>query len=306
VPRLYLVIALICAAGVSARGPQAGVAGTADPADGRRLRVATYNIHFGNDERDRYNLQRTVDTIAALDVDVIGVQEVVRNHATYRCDDQPAQIAAGLRRATGKSWTYVYVNEWVTEKRECLHSGRGDDIETEGLAFFAPAASLDVDYVRLWHTRLGLRARVPAAPEVSVVVTHLASSAANLDDRIRQVEVLAPWTERQGPLRILMGDFNAPPQAAEIQPLFAAHRDAWVDARQRGRTLGPRDGSTRPNKESRIDYVTYTPSPALHLESVEVIDTSGLLSPWEASDHRPVVATFRLPSKKAQVREPRD
>ena len=258
------------------------------------LRVATYNMHFGNDARDRYNLQRTIDTLAGLKADLIGVQEIVRNHELYRCDDQPAQVAAGLRRATGRPWTYVYVNEWVTEQRGCLDSRRGDDIETEGLAFFAQAPSLEVDYVRLWHTRIGLRVRVPQAPQIAVVVTHLASSAANRDDRIRQVATLAPWVEAQGPLRILMGDFNAEPEAAEIQPLFAGQRDAWTEAARHGRARGPQDGSTRPHKSSRIDYVTYTPAPQLRLESIEVVDTSSLLNPWEASDHRPVVATFRV------------
>lgn len=292
--RLLVPLALVCVAAVAAPRSEALRDAAQGHHPGRQLRVATYNMHFGSDARDRYNLQRTIDTLAAFDADVIGVQEIVRNHAKFRCDDQPAQIAAGLRRATGRTWTYVYVNEWVTEERECLRSGRGDDIETEGLAFFAQAPWMDVDYIRLWRTRLGLRVRVPQAPNVPIIVTHLASSAAMRDDRIRQVASLAPWAERQGPLRILMGDFNAEPHAPEIQPLFAGQRDAWLDASRSGRATGAANGSTRPHKPSRIDYVAYTPAAQLRLDRVEVVDTSGALHPWEASDHRPVVATFTI------------
>ena len=35
-------------------------------------------------------------------------------------------------------------------------------------------------------------------------------------------------------------------------------------------------------------------APHLRLESVEVVRTAGVFQPWEASDHRPLVATFRL------------
>jgi endonuclease/exonuclease/phosphatase family metal-dependent hydrolase len=294
-PRLLTASALIAILLVSS-GALYGCARThADTHQGgRRLRVATYNIHFGSDERERYNMQRTVDTLAALDADLIGVQELLRNHAQYRCDDQPAQLAEGLRRATGKRWRYVYINEWVTEQRDCLEAGRGDDVETEGLGFFTSEPPLDVDYVRLWHTRIGVRARIPSAPEVSVIVTHLANAARNLGDRIKQIETLVPWSVQQGPTRILMGDFNASPMAAELSPITAIYRDAWAEAAARGTARGVRSGSTRADGQSRIDYVMYTPTVGLQLEAVDVVDTSGLLHPWEASDHRPVVATFRL------------
>lgn len=40
------------------------------------LRAASYNIHHGADARDRLDLGRTAETLAALDADVIGLQEV--------------------------------------------------------------------------------------------------------------------------------------------------------------------------------------------------------------------------------------
>ena len=292
-PRLLVVLCLLTVIAGCRVAAESGAAGGAG-APGRSLRVATYNVHFGSDERERYNLQRTVDVLASLDADLIGAQELLRNHAQYRCDDQPAQIAEGLRRATGRPWRYVYVNEWVTENRECLEAGLGDGVETEGLAFFTAEPSLDVDYVRLWHTRIGLRARIPKAPDVSVIVTHLAHSAVNLSDRRQQIDQLVPWSGEQGPFRVLMGDFNAAPGSPELAPVTAMYRDAWADAAETGKARGVTDGSTRPGRSSRIDYVMYTPAARWRIDAVDVVDSSGWLQRWEASDHRPVVATFRL------------
>jgi endonuclease/exonuclease/phosphatase family metal-dependent hydrolase len=256
------------------------------------FRVMTMNIQMGSDSDDYYELARVIDTIADIGPDLVGIQEVVRNHVEYRCDDQPALLAEGLRRRTGRPWEHVYRKEWNTQKRECLESGRGDEWETEGLAFLAPEAFVEVAHVKLPHSRIGLMARVASAPEVPVVVTHLASSAANRHQRVSQIEALLPWAEGYG-AGILMGDLNAEPNAPELLPILARYGDAWLDASRRGAARGVRSGWTRPDRDSRVDYVMYAPAAALALESVEVVDTSSILRRTEASDHRPVVAVFR-------------
>lgn len=250
---------------------------------------------MGVDARGRYDLPRIADSIAEVQPQLVGVQEISRNHAVYNCDDQPALIAARLTRITGRTWHHVYVKEWDTRKRECVDGGRGDEHETEGLAFFAPAPLMSVEHVRLWNSRLGLSARVAAAPDVDIVVTHLSSSTANVKDRTRQVEKLLPWAAARGDTRVLMGDLNADADAPELAPLFASYRDAWADAASQAKAFGIRSGSTRPGAESRIDFVLHT-GVGLTLDSVEVVNTSGLLG-TEASDHRPVVATFRIATR---------
>src|SRR4051794_38653227 len=102
------------------------------------LKVMTFNIQHGIDGSSKYNLQRAIDTIAKIQPDLVGLQEVTRNHPYYNCDDQPAKIAEGLKAATGRAWSVVYQKEWYTPNVECKESGRGDDRETEGLAFLAP------------------------------------------------------------------------------------------------------------------------------------------------------------------------
>jgi endonuclease/exonuclease/phosphatase family metal-dependent hydrolase len=284
---LLLIVVPVALMGASGQRP------TAEFRAAPTFRVATFNIHKGADRPGLYDLDQTIDLIQHLDADLVGVQEVLRNHAGFSCDDQPALIAEGLRRRTGLPWTYVYAQSWVTEDRRCLTRGSGDAVETEGVAFFTPGRILDSSWVRLSEGRVGLAVRVASMPDVPVIVTHLAASRQNQAGRSRELGKLLPWAARQGP-GLLMGDLNARPDAGELVPVLAQYRDAWADAAERGDAYGVLSGSTRPGRRvSRIDYVFYAPNVDLTLESVEIVDPSTLPELDGVSDHFPVVATFR-------------
>jgi endonuclease/exonuclease/phosphatase family metal-dependent hydrolase len=255
------------------------------------FRVATWNIHKGADRRGTYHLQKTIDAIASFDADVVGLQEVMRNQLESNCDDQAALIADGLRRRTGRPWTHVFVKAWVSDKRYCQERGRGDDVEVEGVAFFAPGPIVATEWTRLPESRVAAGVRVASLPDVPVVVTHLAPNREHQALRVRQFASLLPWTSQRGG-GILIGDLNAEPDASELAPVFARYRDAWAEASPHGKTRGFATGQTRPHRVSRIDYVLYAPQVPLTLETVEAVDTSAL-GFGEVSDHNPVVATFR-------------
>jgi endonuclease/exonuclease/phosphatase family metal-dependent hydrolase len=255
------------------------------------LRVATFNIHKGAPRRGPYDLERTIDAIHRLGVDLVGVQEAMRNDPAFGCDDQPALIANGLSRRSGLRWTYVHAPAWITQDRRCATQGRGDDVATEGLAFFTREHILESSVVRLNEGRVGLVVRLSRFPQVPIVVTHLAANRQNQPDRVREIGVLLPWAKRFGP-GILVGDFNAEAQASELAPLMTSYLDAWPEAAARGAARGVANGATRPNGRSRIDYVLYAPRTDLALESMEVVDTV-TLGLGEVSDHHPIVATFR-------------
>jgi endonuclease/exonuclease/phosphatase family metal-dependent hydrolase len=262
-----------------------------DPA--RTFRVATFNIHKGADRKGHYDLDRTIDAIRSLDVDLIGLQEAMRNHPDFNCDNQPELIAEGLRRRTGRPWTHVQARAWAIEDRQCLSRGRGSDAASEDLAFISASPVLSSRTVRLSEGRVGLAVRVAAMPDVPVIVTHLAANRQNQQDRIRELAVLLPWAAQQGP-GILVGDLNAQPDAEELRPVMARYRDAWAEAAAGGRAGGITSGSTRPGgRVSRIDYVLYDAGQALALDSAAVIDVTALSTAGEVSDHFPVVATFR-------------
>jgi endonuclease/exonuclease/phosphatase family metal-dependent hydrolase len=257
------------------------------------FRVATFNIHKGADRRGHYDLERTIAVIQRLNVDVIGVQEAMRHHPDFTCDDQPARIAAGLRRRTGRPWTHVSAKAWMTSDRRCLTDGRGSDAASEDLAFISASPIVASSVVRLSEGRVGLAVRVAAMPQVPVVVTHLAANRENQRHRVQELSVLLPWAERHGP-GLLIGDLNAQPDSQELRPVLARYHDAWALAAARGRIAGVRSGSTRPGRRvSRIDYVLYDPRLNLALDSVEIVDVSSDSEWGEVSDHHPVVAAFR-------------
>src|SRR5579871_81230 len=263
---------IVAFAGSLLFAPKSGVR-----ADTRVLRVMTFNIQHGIDGSHKYNLQRAIDVIARVQPDIVGLQEVTRNHPYYNCDDQPARIAAGLRSATGRPWAIAYEQEWFTPNVECRDSGRGDGKETEGLAFLAPVDALGpTKTTPLPVSRIALAVRLASAGGLPIVVTHLASGKQNGEARRKEIDALLHWTEALGPTAILMGDFNAPPDDEVMRPVLALFRDAGGEA-----THGAQ----------RIDYVLYR-GPGLSLEKVEAVETASWFGA-AASDHKPLLATFR-------------
>jgi endonuclease/exonuclease/phosphatase family metal-dependent hydrolase len=286
--------AVIAAAGLAcgpskATAPTAQAAATAATASASQIRVMTFNIQHGLNNDGAYDLQWAIRTIAALNPDIVGVQELTRNHPSYKCEDQPARIAQGLTAATGRPWSYIYKAEWTTQINDC----KGDTPETEGNGFFAPHQISEAGSVSLWNGRNGLETILTAGRSVPIITTHLQSGVQpeNSSDRMRQLGALLPWTAGQGAYRILVCDCNANPDSPEYAQLRAMYRDAWADAVAAGTANGRMDGIT--HKHSRIDYVFFQPGDALELASMENVETPSLIG-LEASDHRPQLAVFRI------------
>src|SRR5262249_31048332 len=114
----WLVAVVVVAPGFACGGTRSdspNPVGASAPSSNRapvQLKVMTFNIQHGIDGTDRYNLQRAIDTIARVRPDIVGLQEVTRNHPFYACDDQPARIASGVAAATGQHWDVAYEQEW--------------------------------------------------------------------------------------------------------------------------------------------------------------------------------------------------
>jgi endonuclease/exonuclease/phosphatase family metal-dependent hydrolase len=253
----------------------------------------TFNIQHGLDAAGRYRLQGAIDVISRLQPDIVGLQEVTRNHPSYNCDDQPERLRSGVQQATGRQWSVVYEREWFTPDRSCLDRGVGNDVETEGLAFLASDSLVGTQFLPLANTRLGLASKSGAVP-VPIVVTQLASGNAGFADRAAQLSQLLPWASQLGSPRILMGDMNSQPVTGELGSLAGEYRDAWTDALAAGLARGVITGDTRV-RGGRIDYVFYVGGTSVEVESAEIVDTAALLGvTTEVSDHRPVVVRFRL------------
>ena len=101
------------------------------------------------------------------------------------------------------------------------------------------------------------------------------------DHGVQAVDQLSPCgSELRGDQpTILIGDLNAEPGAAELQPLLARLRDAWDPGAGPGLTF-PADTPVK-----RIDYVLVSRHFDVHTTRVPVS---------VASDHRPVVVDLTL------------
>jgi endonuclease/exonuclease/phosphatase family metal-dependent hydrolase len=254
------------------------------------LRVATYNIHAGAGHDNVFDLDRTEATLRALDADVIGLQEVdVHWSARSQWRDLITELAQRLGMRAGFAPIYDF---------DPLQPGLPR--RQYGLAVLSKAPILSVQNHDL--TRLStqdpnaepepmpgfLEAVIQAGgARLHLYVTHLDYRA---DPALRQIEVdetldiLAddPADANQ----ILLGDFNAPPEAPELARLWPELTDAWAVA-------GSGEGRTYPtvNPSKRIDYITV--SEGVGVLGAEVPSDPALLA---ASDHRPVVADLALPS----------
>ena len=247
----------------------------------------SFNIQHGIDGSHKYNLQRAIDTIAKSQPDLVALQEVTRNHPFYNCDDQPAKIADGLKAATGRPWSVVYEQEWFTPNVECQQRGQGDGKETEGLAFLAPGPLGATSMTPLPVSRIALTVKWPAAAGIPVTVTHLASGKQNGPARGKEVEALVKWTEKLGPSQIVVGDFNLTPEAPELQPMLTVFRDVWQAAFEARAATG----TAATHGDKRIDYIFFKGN-ALEAAAAQTMETASWFGA-DASDHRPLVATFR-------------
>ena len=289
-PCSVLTICVVCSAcGGSSPASPAAIDRPSPTRPPVQLKVMTFNIQHGVDGNGKYTLQNAITTIARLQPDVVGLQEVTRNHPSYACDDQPAKIAAGVQAATGQNWSVVYQQEWFTPDVSCQQSGRGDGRETEGLVMLTRRSMTTSTMMPLPDSRIGMQASLADVYGLPIVVTHLSSGASSGTTRTQQIDRLLGWAAGFGPPRIVMGDLNAPPTAPELQSLFGSYRDAWIEALQSGHANG--DGNS--HGSSRIDYIFYTAGGAMTVDAAQVIDTAPLLG-VQVSDHRPVLATFTI------------
>ncbi|WP_445270503.1 endonuclease/exonuclease/phosphatase family protein [Streptomyces sp. DSM 41634] len=257
------------------------VASAAPPARARDfggeipVRVVSYNIHAGIGSDGVFDLDRQAAVLRALHADVIGLQEVdVRWGARSRWLDTAVEL--GRRLAMHVSFAPIY-RIGSREFGVAVLSGhpvlaaenhRITRLSTQTAPDPAPAP-LPAPAPGFGEVVL----RVRGAP-LRVYVTHL-DHRGDPSVRTAQVAEIRQIMRRACGPKVLVGDFNAPPSAPELGPLWRDVRDADPG------------GSTHParNPVKRIDYVTVSAGVRVHGAHVD-----GTL----ASDHRPVVADLRL------------
>jgi endonuclease/exonuclease/phosphatase family metal-dependent hydrolase len=240
----------------------------------RTLTVMTYNIHQGRDTDGVLDLDRIADVIRAQNADLVALQEVGRHwSADSAFRDQAADLGrllsvefvfgANLDRdppepgAPRRQYGTAILSSWpVLESRNILLPRTSAENEQRGLLVLD--VELDGARFRLHNAHLGV-----SAP-----------------DRELQVAAMLAEVDKATAPHAVVGDFNAPPTAPELAPLFERLRDAWTLA-------GDGDGFTFPATDpaARIDYV---------LVPAQVGVSAAHVPAELASDHRPLVAELSL------------
>ena len=227
-------------------------------ARGPQLTVMTANMLFGG--ADPAELTRLV---RAYRVDVLALQE-------HTPDGEAALLAAGLGA-------------------DLPHRQSNGEVGTTGSALWSRHPLTDPGFRRNagGFGQSYATIAVPGSAPVTVESAHpLAPWAVHVVDDWRGDLEAQPRATPGGPLRILLGDFNATLDHAPLRRLIASgYRDA-ADAVGKGLTgtWGPYDGDPIP--PVTIDHVLV--DERIRVDGLSVHDQSD-------SDHRAIVATVTLP-----------
>jgi endonuclease/exonuclease/phosphatase family metal-dependent hydrolase len=269
--RVLIAVLLLAGAFVAGAAPAAA-------APGVPLRVMNYNIHAGIGSDGVLDLERTAAVIRDSGADVVGLQEV-DVHWDARSDfrDEATDLARALHM-----WVFfapIY---------DLPPNNAGEPRRQYGVAVLSRHPIVHTENHDI--TRLSTQEPNPVpkpAPgfaeavvlvrgvPVHVYATHLDYRP---DPQVRQMQVADTLRimgeDPRGSAQLLLGDFNAKPDAPELAPLWTVVHDAWT---------GADPGLTYPAEApaQRIDYVTG--SARVTATGAQVLDTL-------ASDHRPVLA----------------
>ncbi len=250
------------------------------------VRVVTFNTHHGVGADSRHDLPRLAKLLASADADVICLQEVDRYFGERSEDVDQALLlsrALDMQLAWGPA---------IDEPRAGEQPPR-----QYGNALLSRLPILISDVHPLpggGEPRSALRTLIELdGGTLWVTNTHL--STGDAEQRAGQVAALAALHTDSMQAGVLVGDFNARPEAPELRPLADRFADAWELARDRDDQAGWRfwqrdEGHTHPagSPDRRIDQVWV--SGGVEVAAANVLDSAG------ASDHLPLVVDLEIRS----------
>jgi endonuclease/exonuclease/phosphatase family metal-dependent hydrolase len=227
-----------------------------------RLRVMTWNIHFGKTAADVLNLEAQARVMADADVDVILLQEA----ATFS-GDQPTIFPQLLQTLTGKTWQSVFA----------AHSGGTTGEGTLILSRLPLVSSSTANFHNRGFSRIEVSVN---GVFINLFSGHLAWSPTTL--RTSQLTSWMTWMRSFAGPEIAGGDFNSWWGESWIATMESEYTDTWQDV-----TGSDEYGYTLNNV--RFDYLFRARDGASRLKPVRcvVISTS-------TSDHRPVVGEWEV------------
>ena len=252
-----------------------------EDASHKTLRLVTYNVHSCIGLDGRLSPRRIARVLAALDPDIVALQELDVGRMRSGGVDQACLIAEEL----SMDCQFHPCLELASEKygnailsRLPMEIVRADRLPaaipgTEPRGAVWTRVTYEGQTIQLLTTHLGLHPR----------------------DRDRQIDALLgpDWLSRpdvNGAI-IVCGDFNAGPRSSVYRKLSRVLKDACLHCGQ-----APQRTWFSPYPLARIDHVFVSPDVA-----VSRIQTDGSRMASVASDHRPVVVDFTLQAALAET-----
>ena len=260
------------------------------------LRLMTYNIHYGNNINNEYNIKEIAEVIKESKAELICLQEI-DNHWGSRSNyenliemlseitgfnyfyapiyDKPSQRGSSYpneqfgvgflsKYEIIKSYNYN-ISRWSTQKEDPQPGDKDFPPKKGGFGYIL--INKNGKLISVYNTHLDYRASPPSGYKKSI-------------REIQVKEMLKIMNINTYPT-ILMGDMNTDRSSKEVfEPLLQFFNDAWP--------LGNKgNGYSFPsnNPTSRIDYI---------LTSKNIIVKKGNLMNTTASDHLPVIIDIEL------------
>ncbi len=239
--------------------------------DAKTLRVLCYNIHYGQGNDGVYDIPRIAAVIKQANPDLVALQEVdVGVERSGRIHE-----ARKLAKLTGLSVRYGPTQHYQggLYGNAVLSKLPITDVHIQPLPY-TEATSRITTYPR---GAIAVTVILPNSCPLQFISTHFQHNIPG--DRVDEAKAINQHFATDDIQSILAGDMNAIPGSEPINIIEAK----WLNAIDSERT--PSAPAVEPR--SRIDYVFYR-GPSLELVSSEVIAES------MASDHRPVLAVFRM------------
>jgi len=244
------------------------------------IKVMTYNTNNGGDPDGQ------LDTIAAQNPDVVVLQEASYTQLAYYVDGMNSRL---------------HTTVWHGQAARHCKYGTKPTCTTwynGSVMILTRLTTLAVDTTLIWaaddyqiarasmHMRVALEDGTP----VHVFVCHLpamvgGSFSAAQPSREVYVSAFQQWAaEFSGP-QLVGGDFNTHPDTTPFVQMTQVYADAWSTGGS-----GPGYTHSNPDVTTRLDYWWSRRTSTETLTSVTVVPDA------THSDHRPVVATYDIPS----------
>ncbi len=250
---------------------------------GTTLRVLQWNIHHGGYGTDgKYDTDRVATWIVRMKPDVVMLNELEK-YTGWGNQNQPEVYKSLLQSKTGKTWYYVFAQEYG----DWSSNGKGNLILST-----VPFESIDrYELVHNGDRSIAEGIITWGGRRITLIGTHLDPDSRTL--RLTQATEVTTWAAAEPENRILTGDMNAWPDQTSIAQLNKFYYDSWAVAASHGTALAF-SGNNGETKNGRIDYIFYSKnSTNLVVKSSQVYDTrdsNGVMP----SDHRPVLTTFTI------------